>query len=281
MTAPTLSLDGRVVLVTGAASGIGEAIAKASAAAGASAVVLLDRDAEHLEEVRAEVAGTDGAPAADAAVVDIADAPAVHAAVAAAAEKHGRIDAAFLNAGINAGAGIGQPGGGIDELDLETWNRVMAINLTGTFSTMQAVAAVMKRQRSGSIVTTSSSAGLRTEPLVSYAYQTAKAAVVSLTRAAAVELSAYGVRVNSIAPGPVNTNIGGRRPRHPEKTALWERSIPMRRFGDPDELTGLALLLASDAGSYMTGGTYVIDGGASALTQVLSGEIVRDLVPSH
>jgi NAD(P)-dependent dehydrogenase (short-subunit alcohol dehydrogenase family) len=118
----------------------------------------------------------------------------------------------------------------------------------------------MKLQRSGSIIVTASTAGLRQDPFVSYSYAVAKAGVINLVRQAALDLARWQIRVNAIAPGPFRTNIGG-GPMPPEAEARWNAAVPLRRMGNPAEIRGLALLLASDASSFMTGGVYLVDGG--------------------
>jgi NAD(P)-dependent dehydrogenase (short-subunit alcohol dehydrogenase family) len=131
--------------------------------------------------------------------------------------------------------------------------------------TIRFAAAHMKRQRSGSIIATTSIAGTRSEPLVGYGYVAAKAAVGNIVRHAAVDLAAYNVRVNAIAPGPFLTNIaGGRLHRDPDVVKKFAGPVPMGRLGHPDEMKGLALLLASPAGSFITGTVIPIDGGATA-----------------
>ncbi len=131
--------------------------------------------------------------------------------------------------------------------------------------TIRFAATHMKRQRGGSIVATASIAGLRSEPLVGYGYAAAKAAVVNIVRHAAVDLAPYNVRVNAIAPGPFLTNIaGGRLHREPEVAKKFAAPVPLGRMAQPDEIKGLALLLASPAGSFITGTVIPIDGGTTA-----------------
>jgi len=132
----------------------------------------------------------------------------------------------------------------------------------GVVHTVRAAAAHMKRRRSGSIVVTASTAGLRNDPFTPYSYAMAKAAVVNFTKQAAHDLARWNVRVNAIAPGPFKTNLGGGGPMPPEAEARWNAVIPLGRMGNPAEIRGLALLLASPASSFMTGGIYPIDGGA-------------------
>jgi NAD(P)-dependent dehydrogenase (short-subunit alcohol dehydrogenase family) len=123
----------------------------------------------------------------------------------------------------------------------------------------------MKQQRGGSIVATTSIAGTRSEPLVGYGYAAAKAAVNNIVRHAAVELAPHNVRVNAIAPGPFRTNIaGGRLHREPEVVKKFAAMVPLGRIGEPDEIKGLALLLASPAGRFITGAVIAIDGGTTA-----------------
>jgi NAD(P)-dependent dehydrogenase (short-subunit alcohol dehydrogenase family) len=260
-------MDGQIVLVTGAGSGIGQALANASAGRGA-VVHLADVAADAVEKATAEL--TEAGHAATAHVCDVTDPSAVRALTGTIIDASGRLDVAFLNAGINGVPSMLQPGGAIDELPFEAWRRVLAVNLDGLFHCLQQCAGIMKEQRAGSIVVTASTAGLRAEPRVSYPYVASKSAVVGLVRQAALELARFGVRVNAIAPGPVVTNIGGSGPRPASSVAAWEDSIAMHRWGHPSDVTALALLLASDDSSWMTGGIHVVDGGASALSQITS-----------
>ena len=139
------------------------------------------------------------------------------------------------------------------------------LNLAATFMTIRFAATHMKRQRSGSIIATTSIAGMRSEPLVGYGYVAAKAAVANIVRHAAVELASYNVRVNAIAPGPFLTNIaGGRMHREPDVAKQFAAAVPLGRLAQPDEIKGLALLLASPAGSFITGTVIPIDGGTTA-----------------
>ncbi|TNC25074.1 SDR family NAD(P)-dependent oxidoreductase [Amycolatopsis alkalitolerans] len=251
---------GQVAVVTGAGSGIGRELARGCAAEGAQ-VHLVDVN-ESVREVADELGGV-------AHVCDVSDPGAVRA-VFGGLES---VDAAFLNAGVNGVPSMLQDGGALDELPFEAWRRVLTVNLDGLFCCLQESARIMKRQQRGSIVVTASTAGLRPEPRVSYPYVASKHAVVGLVKQASLELAGYGVRVNAIAPGPVVTNIGGTAPRPEAAVAAWENSIPARRWGQPSEVTDLALLLADARSAWMTGGVHLVDGGASALTQVLSSEL--------
>jgi NAD(P)-dependent dehydrogenase (short-subunit alcohol dehydrogenase family) len=256
-------MSGRRVLVTGAASGLGRAIAEVMVDCGAR-VVLADLDAAGLDRETARLSGRAGTVRPEP--LDIADVPAVRAVVDRMVRQDGGVDAVFAN------AGGGQPSpripGELSGLD-EAWHRSIAVNLNGTFATVQAAAAAMRRQGGGSIVVTASTAGLRADPHVSYSYTAAKAALVNLVRHAALELAPSGVRVNAIAPGPFRTNIGAaaRALGGGMTEEDWARTVPMGRIGEPDEVKGLALLLASPAASFMTGGVYVVDGGALVHTR--------------
>ena len=252
--AGVFNVQGRVVLVTGGASGLGLAIARVLAECGAR-VVIADRD-----EARLAAAATD-LPLVERAVLDVADPDAVDAVVDCVVNRHGRLDVAFANAGIAAGRGPGDVSGLVDTFDLGLWRQVLDVNLNGVVHTVRAAARPMKRQRAGSIIVTASTAGLRQDPYVSYSYVVAKAGVVNLVRQAALDLARWQVRVNAIAPGPFRTNLGGGGPHRPDAEARWAAAVPLGRMGDPAEIRGLALLLASDASSFMTGAVYPVDGG--------------------
>lgn len=252
---------GSVVIVTGGASGIGLSIAEVMAANGAH-VLILDVDQAGLEECRKQFEDR-GLPL-DIAQIDVSDTAALRSIIHATAKRHGKIDAVFANAGISAGSGPFTDFGQITNVKEADWNRVLQINLSSVFATMQAAAEHMKRQRSGRIVVTASVAGLRAERHVGYAYVATKAAVINLVRHAAIELAEYGVCVNGIAPGPILTNIAGGKLKDPEFARPYIANVPLGRLGDTEELQGLALLLGSNASSFITGATIPIDGGMTA-----------------
>ena len=255
-------VTGQVAFVTGAASGLGLAMAEVMAENGAT-VVLADIDAAGLEQAVARL--RQSGCTVESAVVDVTDSEKLRSVIDQAAAKHGRLDIAFANAGISGGPGFKIAEGQIDAVDPARWDQVLRVNLTSVFVTVQAAAAHMKARRSGRIVVTSSIAGLQAEPMVSYAYVATKAAVNNLVRQAALELAAYNVTVNAIAPGPFLTNIAsGRLRTNPEIVRQFEAIVPLGRIGRPDELKGLALLLASPAASFITGAVIPIDGGATA-----------------
>jgi NAD(P)-dependent dehydrogenase (short-subunit alcohol dehydrogenase family) len=261
-TAALFDLSGQTVVVTGAAGGLGLAIAEAMLDAGAN-VILSDIDgAQVAAEVERLQPRARGALLAQA--TDVADAAQVDALIDLALQRHGQVDAVFANAGISAGRGFVAEQGRLENVDLDTWNRVLAINLSGVMSTLRAAARPMKARGSGRIVVTSSIAGLRAEAMSGYAYVASKAAVNNLVRQAAVELAPFNVLVNAIAPGPFATGIHGGRLRLPEAAERMKTYIPLGRIAEPAEIQGLALLLASRATSYMTGAIIPVDGGAHA-----------------
>ena len=255
MTVPADLFDvrGARVVVTGAASGLGFAIAEVMADAGAR-VTLADLDGDGLEAATARLDGE-----VRTAAVDVSDADAVERLFAEVVEAQGGVDVAFANAGISLEAGVVDPAGGLANVDRDTWNRVLGVNLNGVLFTIQAAAAHMKRQGRGRIVVTASTAGFGTDPMVGYSYSATKAAVIIVVRQAALELARHGVHVNAIAPGPFRTNIGGGAPPIPAEA--WEEIVALGRMAEPDELKGVALLLASPASSFMTGAVVPVDGG--------------------
>ena len=255
MSAPAELFDvrGARVVVTGAASGLGFAMAEVMADAGAR-VTLADLDADGLDEAAARLAGE-----VRTAQLDVSDAAAVERVFDELVEEQGGVDVAFANAGISLEAGVVDAAGGLANLDSDAWDRVLGVNLNGVLFTIRAAAEHMKRQGSGRIVVTASTAGFGTDPMVGYSYSATKAAVIIIVRQAALELAKHGVHVNAIAPGPFRTNIGGdAAPIPPE---AWNDIVAIGRMAEPDELKGVALLLASPASSFMTGAVIPVDGG--------------------
>jgi NAD(P)-dependent dehydrogenase (short-subunit alcohol dehydrogenase family) len=267
---------GQVALVTGGASGLGYAFASILADAGAT-VAVADWDKAGLEQAVADLGKNGGT--VSGIQLDVSDAGAVRAAVDGIVAAQGRIDIAFANAGVARGRPPLLPEGWLDDMSMTDYNALIDVNLHGVVYTVQAAARHMKRARSGSIVTTASTAGLRNDPYTPYSYAIAKAGVVNFTKQAAHDLARWGVRVNAIAPGPFKTNLGSANraanagtgnanaantetPTGASNEDMWKAVIPLGRMGDPAEIRGLALLLASKAGSFMTGGVYPIDGGA-------------------
>ncbi|MGD9704099.1 MAG: SDR family NAD(P)-dependent oxidoreductase [Acidimicrobiia bacterium] len=256
------------VVVTGGASGLGLGFAEALAENGAR-VTILDVDPRRTsdEAARLQTAGLD----VRGEVVDVTDHDTLDAAVDAAARTYGRLDVVFANAGIDPGpgfvgawAGTSRPRveeGALEHYADDRWNRVIDINLNGVFATMRAAARHMRPQRSGRIIVTTSLAALKSEAVIGAAYMAAKAGAAHLMRNVALELAAYGITVNAIAPGFFVTNIGGGHAHNPDLQAAIARDIPMHRVGLPEDIKGLALFLSSPASAYITGQQIVIDGG--------------------
>jgi NAD(P)-dependent dehydrogenase (short-subunit alcohol dehydrogenase family) len=256
------------VIVTGGASGLGLAYTEALAENGAR-VTLLDvnpqrvaEETRRLKELGLDVRGD---------VVDVTDHAALDRAIDEAAGLYGRLDVAFANAGIDPGPGFvgGWVGsqrprvseGALENYTDERWNRVIDINLNGVFATLRAAARHMKPRRSGRIIVTTSLAALKCEAVIGAAYMAAKAGAFHLTENVALELAAYNITVNAIAPGFFITNIGGGHAKSPAVQAAVAKSVPMHRVGFPQDIKGLALFLASPASAYITGQQIVIDGG--------------------
>lgn len=256
-------LTGRVGCVTGAASGLGLAISEALAEAG-SHVVMMDLDPVGLDGAAARL--RDAGLSVETVVLDVAQFDALEQAIDGIVQRHGRLDAVFANAGVSAGPGFAfSESGRVEHIDRQSWQRVIDVNLTAATWTIKAAVPHMKARGGGRIVVTSSIGGVRAEPFVGYAYAATKAAMLNVVRQAAVELAPHNVLVNAIAPGPFLTNIaGGRLHREPEVAATFAASVPLGRLGLPAEIKGLALLLASPAGSFITGTVIPIDGGATA-----------------
>lgn len=258
-------IAGRSAIVTGAASGIGLAYAEAMIEAGAK-VTLTDLDGDGAEREAARLRDQGGD--ARAARLDVAD----RAAFAPVFDDHvaayGGLDIAFANAGVDPGpgfwnpAGHRNPDGQIDTFDAARWDRSIAINLTGIYNTIREAARVMKAGgRPGSIIATSSNAALVNEAIVGMPYMPAKAGVAHMVRHVAYELAEYRIRVNAIAPGPFVTNIGGGWLRDPVVREAWDKAVPLGRIAETWQIKPLALYLASDASSYVTGSHLLIDGG--------------------
>jgi NAD(P)-dependent dehydrogenase (short-subunit alcohol dehydrogenase family) len=261
--AELFDVKGQGVFVTGAASGLGLAFAQVMAENGAR-VMLTDIDAAGLERAAARL-GSAGCEVTHTAF-DVVDSDALRRAIDTTAGRFGRLDAVFANVGISSGPGFATAESGqLERIDPALFQRVLDINLTATMNTMKFAAPHMKRRRSGSIVVTASIAGLRSEPQVGYAYTASKAAVANVVRHAAIELAPFNVRVNAIAPGPFITNIRDGVMHHdPKVVEQFAAMVPLGRVARTDEIKGLALLLASPAGSFITGAVIPIDGGTTA-----------------
>ena len=261
-------VSGFGVIVTGGASGLGLAYGEVLAAHGAR-VTLIDVDEAALprEVARLEGEGLD----VRGAVVDVTDHAALDRAIDEAAGTYGRLDVAFANAGVDSGVGFvaGWAGserprveeGALERYGDERWNRVIDINLNGIFATARAAVRHMRPHGYGRIVVTTSLAATKVEPVIGSAYMAAKAGARHFVHCLALELAAYGITANAIAPGFFVTNIGGGHAHDPELQAMVARDVPMHRVGRPDDVKALALFLAAPASEYITGQEIVIDGG--------------------
>lgn len=270
-TLDQFDVSGRSAIVTGAASGLGLAYAETMAEAGAR-VTLTDIDAVGVERETRRLA--DAGHDVRWAICDVSDLSQVAAAVDGHVAVYGGLDICFANAGLDVGNGFWTPNndrnpdGQIDVYDPERWYKSIGINLNGVFHTVREASRAMKAneakggRRGGSIVITSSNAAEVNEAIVGVPYMAAKAGVKHFMRHAAFELAAYGIRVNAIAPGPFVTNIGdGWVKKNPAAKKAWDELCPLGRMAETYQVKPLALLLASDAGSYMTGSHVMIDGG--------------------
>ena len=245
-----MTLTGRTALVTGASGGLGRYFADVLARAGATVAVTARRQ-DQLQRVRDEIRAAGGD--AVAVAMDVTDSSSVASAVAQATAQLGTLDILVNNAGITVTRAFLD----VDEAD---WDRVVDTNLNGVFLVAQAAARVMKEQGSGgAIVNIASILGLRVAGQVA-AYAAAKAGVVHLTKAMALELARYRIRVNALCPGYIETDLNREFFASDIGRALINR-IPQRRLGRQEELEGPLLLMCSDAGSYMTGAILAVDGG--------------------
>jgi NAD(P)-dependent dehydrogenase (short-subunit alcohol dehydrogenase family) len=249
-------LDGKTALVTGGGRGLGQYMAGALSDAGAS-VVLCSRKKEALEEVKAEIEGRGGK--ALALACDVTDPEDVDKVVAETEEAFGAIDVLVNNSGATWGAPV-------EEMPLEKFDQVVQVNVRGTFLMAQAVGRRMiERGEGGRIINLSSVAGIvggDPKYMQTIGYNTSKGAVISMTRDLATSWARYGINVNAIAPGWFPTKMSGGLIEQFEEKMLED--IPMHRFGNPEDIKGVVLFLASPAAAYMTGQTVVVDGGATA-----------------
>ena len=246
-------LDNQTAIVVGGAGGLGAAIARGLAEAGA-AVALADANAGGAKQV-AEGLLAAGRRAL-AVAVDVADRGSVEAMAGEVESRLGPVDVLVNSAGITHRSPAA-------EFPEAQWHRVIAVNLTGVFLASQAVGRRMIARRRGRVINIASIAGELGLP-GTIAYSASKGGVVQLTRALAVEWAPHNVRVNAIAPSWFSTNIGDLIHREPDYEARAMRRVPMGRMGQPDELVGAALYLASDASAMVTGHILAVDGGTLA-----------------
>ncbi len=257
-------LEGKVALITGATGGIGRAAAALFADEGAR-VALVDLDEGALQEVARSI----GDDRASYTAADVTQPDQTQAFVNAAVERWGRIDVFLANAGIEGALAS------IPDYPIDVFDRVMAVNVRGVWLGIKYVAPVMREQGGGSIVITSSTAGIGAGPDMS-AYTTSKHAVIGLMRTAAMEGAPWSIRVNTVNPAPIETRM--MRSIEEQRVAALDdpnitveqtyraasSRIPLGRYGHPEEVARLMLFLASDDSSFCTGGVYMVDGGRSA-----------------
>ena len=259
----TVGLEGKVIIVTGAGGGIGEALARSACASG-STVIAVGRRVSALERVAGDVEGGPGQFVVE--VADVVQADAVEALVRRTARRFGRIDGCFNN------AGVGHDNAELPDMAVDVFDKVMRINVFGCMHVLKYTLGIMRDQRYGSIVNNASGASV-IGIAMNAPYVASKHAVAGLTDAAGVEAAAYGVRVNAVSPGFVwtpiwETALGADAFNDPELSAdvqaQMSATTPMRRFAQPQEIADVAAFLLSDAASYITGENIIVDGGMLA-----------------
>jgi NAD(P)-dependent dehydrogenase (short-subunit alcohol dehydrogenase family) len=247
-------LDNKIIMVTGAGSGIGRASALLFAQEGAAGILVTDVDDERGQETVTMIESAGGT--AHYAHCDVSDEDQVSATVRTAVEQYGRLDGAYNNAGL----GHGQER--VADIDRAGWDRTLNVNLTGTWLCMKyQIQQFLTQGTDGAIVNQSSATGLVGWPLVG-GYGATKAAVAHLTKITAAEYATDGIRVNAIAPGPIETEMVARAiQEHPETAARIASVVPLGRIGRPSEVGEAAAWLLSSRASFVTGVTLSVDGG--------------------
>ncbi|GAA1368348.1 SDR family NAD(P)-dependent oxidoreductase [Peribacillus frigoritolerans] len=252
------SLKDKVSIVTGGAMGLGKAMAEALAQAG-SHIVIADLNLEESKKTAEEFKRNEGMEAI-AIRMDVTKEDQVNDMVTKVMDHFGKIDVLFNNAGITVHEKA-------ENMSFEDWNKVININLNGVFLVSKAVGKVMIEQKKGSIVNISSMSGIiANTPQCQSSYNTSKAGVIMLTKSLAMEWAQHNIKVNTIAPGYMKTELT--KPyfeRGGEMVEAWMNLTPMGRPGTPEELGGIALYLASEASSFVTGSVFTVDGGYTAL----------------
>ncbi len=247
-----MRLDGRAIFVTGGARGIGKSVATAFAEAGAD-LAIVDLDIEEAKKTAKELADNNGVKAI-AIQTDVTSPEQVDAMVKEVVDTYGKLDAAFCNAGICINVAA-------DEMTFEQWKKVIDINLTGVFLTAQAAGKQMLKQGKGSIINTASMSGhIVNVPQPQCAYNASKAGVIQLTKSMAIEWADKGVRVNSISPGYIGTELISANKELIPLIEQWNAMAPMHRLGKPEELQSICVYLAGDTSSFTTGSDFIVDG---------------------
>lgn len=250
---PARPLEGQTAIVTGAARGIGRAIATRLATDGAS-VVIVDLDAAGALATAADIVGWTGRPdAAHGVDADCSIRADVDRVIAAGLDRFGRLDIFVAN------AGIGVPVPLLDTTD-ELWDRTMAINLRGVFLGVRSAGHAMRSRGGGRIVATASTNAFWMESDLA-AYDASKAGVVGLVRTAAMELAPYGITVNAVGPGLIMTDLTREMAEDPERSRVYLGQIPAGRFGTPEDVAGAVAFLVSSDAAWITGHVLVVDGG--------------------
>lgn len=250
-------LDGKTAFVTGGAKGIGMNIAIAMAQAGAD-VAIVDTDISAAELTASKIASETGKKVI-AIYADVTNPDDVNKMIETIMNQFGKLDIAFCNAGIC----MNSPA---EEMSLDQWKKVLDINLTGVFLTAQAAGKVMIAQGSGSIINTASMSGhIVNVPQPQCSYNASKAGVIQLTKSLAVEWALKNVRVNSISPGYIGTELVLNSPTLTPLIEQWTAMSPLRRIGKPEELQAIAVYLASDCSLFTTGSDFVIDGAFTCI----------------
>lgn len=245
------NLDGKVVVITGASSGLGERFARVLDALGATTVVAARRK-NRLDGLVSEL------NRAEAVACDVGEAGANEALIEGTVERHGRLDVVIANAGISTVTPASKEA-------VVDYRQVVDIDLVAPFALARAAYPAMRAQQSGSIVMVASAAGLRSMSLLPQAsYVAAKTGLIGLTRELALQWSRHGIRVNALCPGMFPSEMTAGVTEVDEVTAAFEARIPLGRIGQSHELDGAISFLASDASSYMTGQSLVIDGGIAS-----------------
>lgn len=246
-----MRLANKVALVTGGSRGIGRAIALGLAREGADVAVVFEKNVAAAEATVDSIRGL--GRRAVAIQADVADSAQVRAAVGRALDALGGIDVLVNDAGITGHAAF-------LEMTEEQWDRMLAVDLKSVFLVSQAVAREMASRGGGAIVNVTSIRAHSAIPGLSH-YQAAKAGVEMLTRSMALELAPHGIRVNAIEPGSVETDMARARPMAPEVREERLKRMPLGRFGQPEDLAGAAVFLASEESAYVTGSVIKVDGG--------------------
>ena len=250
MASDMFRLDGKVVAVIGAGSGIGEAVAVAAGAQGAH-VVCFDLNPARASAAAAKIVAAGGA--AESAAMDLVDDAQVDAGLTGVARQHGKLDGLVCTPAIN----VRKP---ILKYTLAEFDKVVNLNLRANFATLMAAGRIMTAQKSGSIVLFSSIRSVATEPGQSV-YSMTKAGILQLAKTAATEWATQGVRVNAVGPGVIETPLTAPIKNNPDWYNAYAMKNPMNRWGQPSEMAGPTIFLLSDAASYVTGTIIYADGG--------------------